>query len=293
MTPVKRRKKRDEIKITIAPFRKISDYVSCLEIQREVWSYEDIDIVPVAMLLAADHYGGISLGAYNSLGEMVGFTCSILGSEKSGLVHHSHMLGVRNAYRNFDVGFKLKMAQRKEVLKRKIPIITWTFDPMQPLNAYFNLGKLSCWGKTYHENFYGETTSDLDRGLPTDRIVAHWYLDNKEVQQRLESGPPRRDLRKELKKYPIINKLEEIGPGMTTSSTVKPNFTAKQVLFEIPYNLPDLKSKNLGVALEWQGKMRQVFRAYFKKGYSVTDFWLAEDEGHLRTFYFFEKKKLK
>jgi predicted GNAT superfamily acetyltransferase len=221
---------------------------------------------------------------------MIGFTCSILGSEKTGLVHHSHMLAVRKAYRNFNIGFKLKLAQRKEVLKRKIHAITWTFDPMRPLNAYFNLGKLSCRSRTYHENLYGETTSALDHGLPTDRIVAQWDLDARDVQSRLESGPPRRDLRKELKKYPVINHLEEIGPGMTTSSTVKTNFTAKQVLFEIPYNLPDIKTKNLGVALEWQGKMRQVFRAYFKKGYLVTDFWLAEDEGRLRTFYYFEKK---
>ena len=83
---------------------------------------------------------------------------SILGLLDGKPIHHSYMLAVRAAYRNFDVGFKLKMAQRKEVLKRKISLITASFDPMQPLNAYFTLGKLGAWANTYEENFYGETT---------------------------------------------------------------------------------------------------------------------------------------
>jgi len=34
-----------------------------------------------------------------------------------------------------------------------------------------------------------------------------------------------------------------------------------------------------------------VFRAYFKKGYAAMDFWVSEDDGHLRAFYFLEKPK--
>ena len=78
---------------------------------------------------------------------------------------------------------------------------------------------------------------------------------------------------------------------MARSSPVKLNSSADQFLFEIPYNLPEVKNRNLGVALEWQGKMRQVFRNYFRKNYVATDFWVGEDEGHLRAFYYLEKKK--
>ena len=290
MTPVTRRKRRDEIKVTIGPFRSLADYSTCVDIQREVWHFEDIDIIPVAMLLAADHCGGISLGAFNSLGEMVGFATSIVGCEDGQLLQHSHMLAVRLAYRNFDVGYKLKLAQRKETLRRKIGLITWTFDPMQPLNAYFNLGKLGACAGVYDENFYGETTSTLHRGLPTDRFLARWELESPAVEKRLESGPPRHDLRKELKKYTIVNRLEEVAPGMTASSALKLNCTESELLFEVPYNLPDIKNRNLGVALEWQGKMRQLFRTYFKRGYAATDFWVAEEEGHLRAFYLLDKK---
>lgn len=291
MTPAERRKKRDEIKTTIGAFRNLDDYSACMDIQREVWRCNDIEIIPVALLRAADNHGGICLGAYNSLGEMIGFVFSLLGWEYGEMIQHSHLLGVRAAYRNFDVGFHLKLAQRKEALRRKIHRINWTFDPMQPLNAYFSLGKLGTVSNVYIEDFYGETSSLLDRGLPTDRFVAVWELDAKTVAERLDQGPPRHDMRKELKKYLVINRLEEVAPGMASSSVVKLNCADDEFLFEIPYNLPEIKSRNLGVALEWQGKVRQVFRNYFKKGYVAADFWVAEDEGHLRAFYFLRKPK--
>ncbi len=291
MMPATRKKRRDEIKLTIAQFQSLADYKSCLEIQREVWKLDDIDIVPIPMLLAADHSGGISLAAYNTIGEMTGFVTSILGESDGKLIQHSHMLAVRQAYRNFGVGYRLKLAQRKEALRHKIRTITWTFDPMQPMNAYFNLGKLGTRANAYEENFYGETTSALHRGLPTDRLFVRWDLDSASVTRRLEGGAPRHDLRRELKKFEVINQLEDVAPGMTTSSPARLTGTASNLLFEVPYNLPTIKVRNLGVALEWQGRMRQVFRAYFKRGYAATDFWVGEEEGHLRAFYFLEKVK--
>jgi predicted GNAT superfamily acetyltransferase len=290
MAPAVRRKKRkDEIKVTIAPFRNLTDYKACEDIQREVWHSQDIDVVPVPLLLAVNRTGGILMGAFNNLGDLIGFAFSILGSLDGQLLHYSHMLAVRVAYRNFDVGYKLKLAQRKEVLKRKIGLITSTFDPMQPLNAYFTLGKLGAWTNTYEEDFYGETTSLADRGLPTDRMLAHWDLERAGVIERLETGPGRRDIRKELKQKTVINHLVEAAPGMMNSSPVKLNCTADRFLFEVPYNLPEIKNRDLGMALEWQGKMRQVFRHYFKRDYAATDFWVAEQDGHLRAFYLLEK----
>jgi predicted GNAT superfamily acetyltransferase len=289
MTPVKR-KKRGEIKVTIGPFRNSADYEASVDIQREVWRYADIDVVPVTMLATAERLGGIALGAYNSLGEMIGFCWSVPGIEHGEVLQHSCMLAVRSAYRNFDVGCRLKIAQRKESLRRKLNTIAWAFDPMQPLHGYFNLGKLGVWSANYEENYYGEALGSTNRGLPADRLTARWDLRSAAVEERLESGSPRHDLRKELKKYPVVNRLEDLAPGMAASSPLALNLSAGQILFEVPYNLPDIKARNLGVALEWQGKMRQVFRTYFKKGYAATDFWVAEEEGHLRAFYFLEKK---
>jgi len=292
MAPADRRKKRkDEIKVSIAPFGRPADYKSCEDIQREVWRLQDIDIVPVPLLLAVNRTGGILLGAYNSLGDLIGFAFSTLGSLDGELIHYAHMLAVRVAYRNFDVGFKLMLAQRKEVLKRKVRLIASSFDPMQPLNAYFTLGKLGARTNIYEENFCGETTSLPDRGLPTDRMLANWDLESSGVTHRLESGPARRDLRKALKQRTVINQLIEVAPGMMNSSPLKLSCTADELLFEVPYNLPEIKNRDLGIALEWQGKMRQAFRHYFKKGYAATDFWVAEQDGHLRAFYVLQKHK--
>jgi predicted GNAT superfamily acetyltransferase len=292
MAPAVRRKKRkDEIKVTIAPFRNLTDFKTCEDIQREVWHCQDIDIVPAPLLLFAGRTGGIILGAYNSLGDLVGFVFSILGAAGGKSVQQSYMLAVRAAYRNFDVAFKLKMAQRKESLKHKITLINASFDPMQPLNAYFALGKLGAWANVYEENFCGETTSLLDRGLPTDRLLTNWNLNDNDVVRRLETGPPRRDARKDLKQRPIVNQLTEVAPGMMSCSPIKLNYTSPQFLFEVPYNLQEIKNRDLGIALEWQGKMRQVFRSYFRKDYVAADFWIIEQDGRLRAFYLFEKRK--
>jgi chorismate synthase len=291
MTPAARTKRRSDIRITIGPFRNLTDFKNCEDIQREVWHFHDIDVTPISMLRALEQSGGILLGAYNSIGEMVGFVCSLLGADKKELIQHSHMLAVRTAYKNFDVGYKLKVTQRKESLKRKIRSITWEFDPMQPAISYFSLGKLGAFAHEYKENYIGETSGDADCGLPTDRLFARWSLDAESVTERLETGPPRRDLRKELKNRSIINHLESMSPGIAISSPVKLNCADDRFLFEIPYNLPEIKNRNLGVALEWQGKMRQVFRSYFKKGYAASDFWVGEEDGRLRAFYYLSKKK--
>lgn len=285
------RKKKDQIKVIIRRFRTFSDYHACVEIQREVWRFEDVDLVPAALLRVTEEYGGILLGAYSAIGEMIGFVCSLLAMEDGSLLQHSHMLAVRSAYREFNVGFRLKEAQRAEALRRKIRRITWTFDPMQPLNAYFNFGKLGAWSGSYREDYYGDSSSFLHRGLPTDRFVATWDLSSPAVKERLSKGSPKRDLRKELPEYKCINTLAEVVPGMAASSPVKLNCTASEFLFEIPYNLPDIRIRDRAVALEWQSRMRQVFQHYFKKGYIAADFWMGDEDGHPRAFYYLTKKK--
>ncbi|MBN2321985.1 MAG: hypothetical protein JXR49_23110 [Acidobacteria bacterium] len=292
MTPAVRRKKRkDEIKVTIAPFRNLADYKTCEDIQKEVWNSEDIDVVPVSMLLEAHHSGGILLGAYSNIGDLIGFVFSLLGTEIKEPIQHSCLLAVRVAYRNFDIGFKLKAAQRKEALKRKIKLITASFDPMQPMNAYFALGKLGARSDRYEDNYYGETTRSSDRGLPTDRILTKWDLESSEVVRRLETGPPRHDLKKEMKRLKVINELKESAPGLMKSSSVKLNYAEDKFLFEVPYNLQEIKDRDLGMAMEWQSKMRQTFRHYFRKGYLATDFFVTAHDGHLRSFYRMDKKK--
>ncbi len=58
----------------------------------------------------------------------------------------------------------------------------WTFDPLEIKNAYFNLERLGAIARRYNINQYGITTSPLQGFLPTDRLVAEWWLKSKRVR---------------------------------------------------------------------------------------------------------------
>jgi len=79
------------------------------------------------------------------------------------------------------------LAQRERVLAQGIERITWTFDPLQSLNAYFNFGKLGVLADTYKINFDGEATSSFLHQIGTDRLWATWLLDSGRVRQRLQT----------------------------------------------------------------------------------------------------------
>ncbi|MCL2878459.1 MAG: hypothetical protein FWF13_06755 [Acidobacteria bacterium] len=289
-TAVRRKKRKDEIKVSVGPFRNPADYKTCVDIQQETSGQHDMDFIPVSMLIAASRTGGILLGAYSGLGDMIGFTFSILGMSDGKPVQHCCLLATKAAYKNFDIGFKLQSALRKETLKRKIACVTCAFDPMQPLHSYFFLGKLGFQAAIYEENFYGETSHRYDRELPADRMTAVWDLENDTVVKRLEIGPPRHDFSKDLKHVQAINQLMEPAPGLFVSSPIKMDCETESFLFEVPYNLPEIKNRDLGAAMEWQRNLRQVFGSYFKKGYTAVDFWATEQEGHLRAGYLLGKR---
>ena len=66
----------------------------------------------------------------------------------------------------------------------------WTFDPLEIKNAHLNIYKLGAVVRSYLVNFYGVSSSRLQGGLPTDRLVAEWYLDSDRVKQALEGQNP-------------------------------------------------------------------------------------------------------
>jgi predicted GNAT superfamily acetyltransferase len=99
------------------------------------------------------------------------------------------MLAVREGYRNRGVGAQLKLEQRREALKRGIRHMEWTFDPLEIKNAYLNIHKLGAIACRYEEDFYGVSSSRLQGGLPTDRLVAEWRLDSPRVEAILQGRP--------------------------------------------------------------------------------------------------------
>jgi len=120
--------------------------------------------------------------------EMAGFALSVPGFRAGRSYLHSHMLAVRKRYQNAGLGRRLKLLQREDALARGFELIEWTFDPLEIKNAYLNIAKLGAIARRYTVNQYGLSSSPLQGGLPTDRLVAEWWLRSKRVETLLQAG---------------------------------------------------------------------------------------------------------
>jgi predicted GNAT superfamily acetyltransferase len=145
-------------------------------LQKTIWGFDDADLLPFRMMVVATKIGGQLLGGFAD-GRMVAFCLAIPGLKQDLKPYlHSHMLGVLPGYRNAGLGRMLKLRQRDDALARGIDLVEWTFDPLELKNAYFNIEKLGAIVRRYVRNQYGASTSPLHGGLPTDRLVAEWWL---------------------------------------------------------------------------------------------------------------------
>ena len=157
---------------------------ACVVLQKEIWNFADAELIPLRMFVVAEKVGGQVMGAFDR-GEMVGFALSVPGTRSGHVYLHSHMLGVRQQYRNTGLGRRLKLLQREEALSRGIELIEWTFDPLEIKNAFLNIEKLGAIARRYNINQYGVTSSPLQGGLPSDRLIAEWWLKSRRVESLL------------------------------------------------------------------------------------------------------------
>jgi predicted GNAT superfamily acetyltransferase len=176
---------------------------ACVDLELETWGYDEADVIPRRAFLVAQKIGGQVMGAFDTeiagtpaeggAESMVAFAFSLPGiknSENGPRPYlHSHMLAVKEGYRNRGLGAKLKREQRLEALSRGIRHMEWTFDPLEIKNAFLNIHKLGATVRDYRVNFYGVSSSRLQAGLPTDRLVAEWQLDSPRVAAFLDGRP--------------------------------------------------------------------------------------------------------
>jgi len=223
-----------EVDVQIRRAVGVEDYQAVVELEKQVWGYTQMeDVAAVPILMIANRFGGAVLVAEDSSGRFVGFSMANLGwTGRKKLFWWSHMTAVAQEYQNRGVGLRLKLRQREEALAEGIDEIHWTFDPLQALNAHFNLHKLGVIVREYEENVYGHSTSRLHQGLPTDRFVAEWRL---KADRAKSTG-------------------------------------SDQVLLEIPANINELRRTDILSAKAWQDRIREACQSYFAAGYVVTDF---------------------
>ena len=262
------------------------------EIQREVWGFSDLDIVPAATLIATQWAGGMLLCAFE--GErMIGFAYGFPAHEHGRVSIHSHMLAVRAEYRNLQIGFLLKAAQRKRALELGVSEMTWTFDPLQSLNAHLNFAKLGVIARRYIVNFYGETTSSpLHQGFGTDRLWVNWLLEServteriKRIQQRLEAEPSRQH--PPVDESSLLVRREGVSPRLTDlSGPLSQNYC----LIEIPHDVTSLKQRDPDTAVLWREATRKAFLAATDAGFIVEDFLKHQEEDGFRWLYLLTRR---
>jgi predicted GNAT superfamily acetyltransferase len=171
-------------RIQIRALTELAQFDDCVAVQDAVWGYDDSARMSQKVFLLAAHIGGQVLGAFD--GEtLVGYAMSLPGVRDGRPYLHSHHLAVLPEWRNFGVGRRLKLAQRDEALSRGIELMEWTFDPLEIKNSYLNFVRLGAISRRYQRNFYGASNSPLHGGLPTDRIVAEWWLKSDRVRRVL------------------------------------------------------------------------------------------------------------
>jgi len=173
--------------LTIRKCERLEDMQACFALQKEVWSFSDADLIPVRMFVVASKIGGHVIGAFDG-DELVSFALAIPGNRNGHSYLHSHMLAVRQGYRNAGLGRQMKLFQRDDAMARGFELMEWTFDPLEIKNAYLNIEKLGAIARRYNVNQYGITSSPLQGGLPTDRLVAEWWMKSRRVETVLADG---------------------------------------------------------------------------------------------------------
>lgn len=231
--------------IEIRSLTEHAELVEAVRLQKQIWGFEDVELLPVRLFVVAKKVGGQVMGAYYGK-RMIGFLIAIPGVKPRGESYlHSHMMGVLPEYRDLGIGRSLKLRQREEALARGLKLIEWTFDPLELKNAFFNIERLGAVVRRYVLNQYGTTTSHLHGGLPTDRCVAEWHIDTAWARSVIEGRRP----------------------------TVQP-----EARISIPNEIAEIRRTDFARAREIQARASDSFLEHFSRDLAVIGFERGDNE---------------
>jgi len=264
-----------ETNIIIRNIETIEEIHEVEMLQRETWGANDV--TPLTNLVAVIEVGGILIGAFDNE-KLVGMAYGFVGIYRGELEIHSHMLAVNPEYKNHELGFKLKMAQREEALRKGFRRMTWTFDPLQSRNAHLNLHKLGVIADEYKPGYYGTgEQNELHRGIGTDRLWVTWFLDAQKKDVVL-SDDAFSLIRLDSANIPECVSFDE-------------TISAEQLLIQIPKNIIALREENLQLAREWRIATRHAFTKAFSIGYYALDYIRSKDEREIGGKYILTRKE--
>jgi predicted GNAT superfamily acetyltransferase len=228
----------------------LEEFAEVVRLQQEIWGFEDVELLPLRLFIVASKIGGQVLGAYDER-DLVAFCLCIPGLKPGGKPFlHSQMLGVLPAYRNTGLGRRMKLKQREYAIASGVDLIEWTFDPLEIKNAFFNIERLGVIVRRYLPNQYGTTTSHLHGSLPTDRLVAEWWIESSRADIcSLENGVPAR------------------------------LSVAAEARIAVPAEIAELRESDPAKAREIQRAIAAEFEEHFRAGLVVTGFERSDEAG--------------
>jgi predicted GNAT superfamily acetyltransferase len=239
------------------------EYQACVTLQQDVWGVDFRDVVSAAILKVSQRLGGVTAGAFDSEGRLIGFVFGITGVERGRLVHWSDMLGVRSEARDTGIGRRLKMSQRDAVRAIGVSVMYWTYDPLVARNAYFNIMQLGADVAEYVRDMYGARTSSvLHEGLGTDRFIVAWPMDDAYKAVSRAALPPLQS-----PEIPVINTAPEAALG------------APRVRVAIPMHIDQIQRTSLAQAAQWRAETRPAFQWALAHGYRIVGFQRDDPAG--------------
>ncbi|EIJ42224.1 hypothetical protein BegalDRAFT_1328 [Beggiatoa alba B18LD] len=272
-----------QAELDIRLVRTVTDCRHFQMVQQRVWVADDIDLIPFHVLVTIAKNGGLLLVARTPdgppeldrmVGMVIGWPGLVLRMADGSMVykHVSHMTGVLPEWRNQDIGLRLKLAQRKEVLAQGVTgWVTWTFDPLQQVNAVFNLHRLGATSNIYMRNIYGEMRDAINRGLPTDRLQVDWRISSQWVEKILAGERDNHIWEIDADKMQRLE-TQEWGDGLR--QPVRPTvlqLEGNPIAVPIPDSIDAIRKQSVALMLEWRLFMRAVFEEAFGAGYMIID----------------------
>lgn len=261
--------------------RKITSIAELAQVQQlDILVWEN-DAIPLHQTLTAIQNGGLMIGAFDRE-QLIGFSYSFPGLTNRNVYLCSHMLGIHPDYRKQGIGLLLKQTQKEEALKMGYTLLTWTYDPLESVNAFLNLSKLKAVTNIYIENCYGEMNDGLNDGLPTDRLKVHWHIGHPYIDEPTTW---------ENEKAPVIVdwKTDDHGFARLADFTANDIYTTEETfLLPVPTNFQQMKQVNLQLAIDWRYKTREIFQLAFQNGFVATQV-IKNDHGPVH-YYVLTKK---
>ncbi len=272
--------------IEIRTLSSVEDCRTLQAVQDGIWGG---DTMSIHVLVTQAKHGGLLQGAFASegaeeTGGMVGFCFGwpAFRKDASGareLKFHSHIMGVLPAWQGRSIGLRLKISQRDELLRQDwTDHVTWTYDPLQRINARLNICRLGATSTTYVRNVYGEMTDSLNAGVPTDRFQVDWYLKSPRVHTALGGNSLTSWSSTDLQC--AATGPQHRGGPLRAPLGPPPAPDGRPYALPLPDSVDAIRQAGGTLLFDWRMFVRQAAESCFSSGYTLVDCLEVDEEWH-------------